>query len=299
MTEKLFIELDKAGAEWVVVAYVSGDERMIEVCESGEDPHLITGSLISKAPTDYIKEEDVLIEHHTDPEIILQIRTDNFALTDRFPGSDWFLPRSMSIRQAAKKANHGLNYDEGYTTFALVNEMAESEAKRIKEKYFQAYPGIKDWHRTIREQLSEDRTLYACEFPESYPLHRKQRFLEAWGGDLFRRAYSFTPQSTIGDVTNRAMILFYQDRSLENVELLANGHDSLLFQREIDNWNSIATEIRRIANHLNPTLKYEDKSFQIGTELKIGRNWGGMKKVELNGSVKELGERLEDVWMKL
>lgn len=291
--DKLLIELDKTGAEWVVVAYVSGDERMIEVCESGENPHLITGSLISGAPIDFVQKERELVGETSDPTLVDKFRK---PLTNIIE-SQWFLPRTMSIYQCGKKADHGLNYDESYVTFSLKNEIAESEAKRIIEKYHLGYPGIREGHRRVREQLSENRTLYACEFPEPYPLHRKQRFLEAWGGDLFRRAYSFIPQSTIGDVTNRAMTLFYRDRSLKNVELLANGHDSLLFQREVDNWNSIATEIRRIANHLNPTLKYEGSHLQIGTELKIGRNWGGMKKVELNGSVKELGERLEDVWL--
>ena len=291
MTEKLFIELDKSGAEWVVVAYVSGDERMIKVCENGEDPHLITGSLISGSPLSHVELESNIVGLHTDPDLISKLRI-GMGIED-----NWFIPRSMSIRQCGKKANHGLNYDESHVTFSLKNEIAESEAKRIIEKYHLGYPGIREGHRRTREQLSEDRTLYACEFPEPYPLHRKQRFLEAWGGDLFRRAYSFIPQSTIGDITNRAMILFYQDRSLENVELLANGHDSLLLQTQADDWGKTAVNIRRIANHLNPTLSYEGQKFQIGTELKIGRNWGGMKKVKLNGSVKELGERLEDGWL--
>ena len=32
----LLIELDKAGAEWVIVAYISGDGAMIQVVESGK-----------------------------------------------------------------------------------------------------------------------------------------------------------------------------------------------------------------------------------------------------------------------
>lgn len=296
MTEKLLIELDKSGAEWVVVAYVSGDERMIEVCENGEDPHLITGMLISQAPLSYVQTESDAIGFMTDPDLVEKIRS---QAGWEIPPAKWFLPRSMSIRQAAKKANHGLNYDEGYVTFALMNEMAESEAKRIKEKYHQAYPGIKGWHEAVRAQLSDDRTLYACEFPEPLPLHRKQRFLEAWGHDLFRRAYSFVPQSTIGDVTNRAMTLFYQDRSLENVELLANGHDSLLFQRNVDGWRAISSDIRRIVAHLNPLLNFGNQSFRIGTDLKIGMNWGQMKEIKLSKNGRELEERLEDAWQQL
>ena len=32
----MLLEFDLAGAEWVVVAYLSGDERMIDVVESGK-----------------------------------------------------------------------------------------------------------------------------------------------------------------------------------------------------------------------------------------------------------------------
>lgn len=295
----MLIELDKQGAEWVVVAYVSGDERMIEVVESGESPHVLTGVMISKAPIEFVKLEDKAVEHYTDPDIVERRRDLLIKAHSIVVPPEWFLPRSMSIYQCGKKSNHGLNYDESYVTFSLVNEIAESESKRIIEKYHQGYPGIREGHEKIRGKLSEDRTLHACEFPEPLPLHRKQRFLEAWGYDLFRRAYSFIPQATVGDITNRAMILFYKDRSLENVELLANGHDSLLFQTTANDWNRAAANIRRITNHLNPTLNYEGRSFQIGTELKIGKNWGGMRKVELSTSVKELGERLEHEWHHL
>lgn len=292
---KLLIELDKTGAEWVVVAYVSGDERMIEVCENGENPHLITGSLISGASIEFIQRERELVGENTDPTLIEELRISLNNLTQ----PNWFLPRTMSIYQCGKKADHGLNYDEGYGTFALMNEMAESEAKRVKSGYLTAYPGIPEYHRSVREQLSEDRTLYACEIPAPEPIHRKQRFLEAWGHDLFRRGYSYIPQSTVGDVTNRAMTLFYQDRNLQDVELLANGHDSLLFQMESKHWNRVSSSIRRIINHLNPLLRFRDREFRIGTDLKIGKVWGQMRKVKLSKNGRELEERLEVTWRGL
>jgi len=40
----------------------------------------------------------------------------------------------QSERYWGKKGNHAINYDVGYKTFALKNEMPESEARYILEK---------------------------------------------------------------------------------------------------------------------------------------------------------------------
>ena len=57
MRDRVLIELDKAGAEWVVVAYLAGDARMIEICESGRSPHPITGSYITGIPVELIEKK--------------------------------------------------------------------------------------------------------------------------------------------------------------------------------------------------------------------------------------------------
>ncbi len=49
-TTPILCEFDKAGAEWVVVAYEAGDQKMIDVVNSSESPHAITGQYISNAP---------------------------------------------------------------------------------------------------------------------------------------------------------------------------------------------------------------------------------------------------------
>ena len=91
-----------------------------------------------------------------------------------------------------KKSNHGLNYDEGYNTFALINEIEIAEAKRIVNLYHSIYPGIRQWHEFIKRQLSTDRTLTNC-------FGRKIRFFDGWSDSLFKAAYSALPQSTVAD----------------------------------------------------------------------------------------------------
>ena len=45
-----FLEVDKRQAEWVVVAYVTGDDNMISAVESGLDVHTHTASLMFNVP---------------------------------------------------------------------------------------------------------------------------------------------------------------------------------------------------------------------------------------------------------
>ena len=181
-------EIDKAKAEWVVVAYLSGDSNMIKVVEEGLDPHIHTAHLMTGLPKDLIEEEGKIIGHSTEQEYIKEIRDklakSSIANQHALENAS-FLPRTMSIRQCGKKSNHGLNYDEGFRTFALVNEMLESEARTIINLYkHQAYPGIPIWHRSVQEQLRHDRTLINC-------FGREYKFLGAWNDELFKAAYSF------------------------------------------------------------------------------------------------------------
>ncbi|MGI9489152.1 MAG: DNA polymerase [Geminicoccaceae bacterium] len=288
----LLMEFDKSGAEWVVVAYLSGDENMLDVVQNGKDPHLITGSLISGAPEEMVVQESKVVGLRTDPTTVAEQRLKIAPLK----GCNWFLPRTMSIRQAAKKANHGLNYDEGYRTFALMNEIEEGEAKRIRESYlYIAYPGIPRWHEATRRQLKENnRTLHNL-------MGRKVRLLNAWGGDLFRQAYAFVPQSTVFDVTREGLFALAEDPQLRPMQGLAQVHDSILVQVPITaGWREIAEmSVLFGLRHMCPELEVSGRRFVIGTDLKVGLNWGNMHEIPLVHDVDQLAETLERAWDQL
>ena len=278
--EHLFIELDKAQAEWVVVAYLSGDASMIKVCEEGLDPHMYTGHLLTGIPDALIIKDNDLIGHLSDPTEINTIRTSRvFSPEEKILfAKSRFIPRSMSIRQCGKKSNHGLNYDEGYKTFALINEIGEGEAKIICRDYKTVtYPGVKRWHQFTQEQLAKERILYNF-------FGRKQRFLDGWSDQLFKSAYSFIPQSTVSDLLNWGIIKTYEDKGhcLDGLEILAQVHDSLLLQVPLGDWKKIADAMHRVREHLNPELEYHGRTFHIGTDMKIGLDWGSMVAVDFH-----------------
>ena len=280
----VMIEVDKAGAEWVVVAYLSGDPNMIRIVEEGLDPHAATANLMFNVPIELIQEENKLIGHETDPGRIAKLR-------EKLPGLEVarFLPRNMSLRQAGKKSNHGLNYGEGPRMFALQNEIPEFEAKRLVDLYHAAYPNIRNvWHRRIQNEMRSGRVLINF-------FGRKRRFLDKLGDQLFKAAYAHEPQSTVSDNLNVGMVHIYNDRSPEmlDLELLAQVHDSLLSQYPLADIGRLAACIAKQCKHMNIPITIRGRTFTIKTDVKVGLNWHDMHELPRTTNVGELKRALQ------
>lgn len=295
--KRLFINFDKAGAEWVVVANLCGDARMLAVIKSGKSPHVVTGSLISGASEELVLEEHLLIKDLNNPIEIEELRQEKMPSLMK---GGFFLPRSMSIRQAGKKSNHALNYDEGYRVFALYNEMDESEAARMVNAYKQdAYPNIPVWHESIREELRKDRTLRNC-------FGRKVRLLGAWDNHLFKKGYAFKPQSTVVDMVSQGMAKAYNDNStymMQNFFQMVQGHDSILAQLPIPEkkgqWVDLAVACMTMDRYMSPLCRYSGREFVVKTDIKIGLNYQHMLGVRLTKDERKTAEELRKVYEQL
>lgn len=291
----ILVEFDLAGAEWVVVAYLSGDKNMLDVVQSGRSPHVVTGALISGATEEFVLAEHDLVGSHTDPDTIMALRSS----IDIPRGI--FLPRSMSIRQAGKKSNHGCNYYMRYRRFALENEMPEADAEPIVEYYSKkAYPGLEMYWEGIRDEMKETgRILQNC-------FGRKVRLTGEWGVELWMAAYSFKPQSTVVDLCIDGMIDAYEDESIafKDVHIGAQVHDSVManFPRpqDTDGWYRLARFIHKMVYvHMSREIRYTgivdkvERSFTLGVDAKIGHNWGDMRKVKVTQNIDALVEELK------
>lgn len=271
----VLVEVDKRQAEWVVVAYNSNDPNMIGAVIEGKDVHAYTASLMFDVSVEVVEYEHQLVGHSTNPEIIKNLRLNDPMLQSLYVPS-W--PRGMSLRQCGKKSNHGLNYDEGYLNFALLNEMEPIEARRIVTMYHDIYPGIRKSYEVTKRQLQKDRTLTNC-------FGRKVRFMGEWGNDLWKSAYSFVPQSTVVDSLNQGMMKIYNDGLITrvwNVDIIAQVHDSILMQVPIEMVQDEQTFlgfIQKVTDYTSPTLSYNGNDFKIASDFKIGYNWGGKHKV--------------------
>jgi DNA polymerase I-like protein with 3'-5' exonuclease and polymerase domains len=286
----LLINMDKAGAEFVMVAYLSGDTNMLQAVASG-DTHSRTAHLMTGAPIALIQRERKLIGELSDPNRIEELR--RLHMPEIFDLK--FVPRTMSLRQAGKKAGLGANYGLQYRTFSLKNEIEEKEGKQMLYLYHLGYPGIEgDYHREVREELhANGRTLWDL-------LGNRCYFMENWGEELFRQGYAFKPQSTVGRMVNRALSLAMDDEAdfMQPMEILSQVHDSIVLQYPLD-WTGMARMCIRMNAHMSPSMTYKGRTFALATDLKVGLNRAHMLDVPLGEDADALAAALENAYSKL
>ena len=271
----LMFNIDLSQAENRAVSYIAPEPTMIDAFEKKIDVHSLTGALISGLTIEEVTRQD---------KADVKCPLGGGSFTWRFWG---------------KKANHGLNYDLGYKTFALKYEIQESDAKFIVDRYHKIYPGVRMYHSWVKEQLFKNRTLTNI-------FGRRRMFTDRWGDEMFKVAYSFIPQSTVADIINRRglnNIYFNQDKYYP-VDLLLQVHDSILFQIDYTkySWETIAHTVLQLIEDLTQPLKWGTREFTIPAGLMIGTCFAKKKmiEVETNGTTTPgLAQRISGVYEQL
>jgi len=264
---------DLSQAENRTTANIAPEPLMIKAFADGVDIHSLTASMISGIPADEIKKQDK-------EQVLCPLGTGEY--TWRFWG---------------KKCNHSLNYDLGYKTFALRFEMSEPQAKQIVERFHRVYPGIRQYHAWVRRALSAGSRLVNC-------YGRVRVFLDRWGDDLFKEAYSWIPQSSIADKMNIEGInyVYYNQQLFHHLELLNQIHDSLVFQIPISiGFKEHANMLIRIKRSLESPVVWHDHSFVIPLDFKMGLSMGSMKTVEIDNAetIEGLANKLHGLYGEL
>jgi len=117
---KVFVKADYSQIELRIAAEIANDESMIKAFKEGVDLHRLTASHVTGKPVEEVTDED---------------------------------------RQLAKAVNFGLIYGMGAKALAEYSRgfgvaLTEGEARKIREAYFRAYPGIRRWHTAQGRQVS-------------------------------------------------------------------------------------------------------------------------------------------------
>ena len=200
----VFYGMDLSQAENRIVAYVGRITQMIEAFEAKKDIHGLTATMMA-----------------------------TIFMSGRIP-DDWTVKTVAPIgdgkkswRDWGKKANHGLNYDLGYKTFSLYNEIPERDGKIIVDIYHRSYPGVRNgFHKYVQQCINKDRTLTNL-------MGRKTLFTDKMDDQLFKDAYACIPQGSVGDIIDQRglnFIYYHPDPIFRNVELLIQVHDQIGFQ---------------------------------------------------------------------
>lgn len=264
-------EFDLSQAENRIVAYIAPEPKMIKAFEDydagkGPDVHRITAGWIFDKDPYLISDED---------------------------GSASFGDGTKSERFWGKKSNHSFNYDEGGDEFAMQCEIGIGDGRKIYAKYHKAYYGIHRWHAAVQAQLGRTRTLTNL-------MGRSYTFLERWNRDLFKQAYSYVPQSTVGDIINQCALipLYYNEKpEFEIFEPLNQVHDSIYVQNPItSDLSTIAHSVWTLKQSMEPTLEAHGRTFKIPTDAKVTLSTlSKARKIKLTSEVEILNQLREVV----
>jgi uracil-DNA glycosylase len=280
----LYMEFDGIQAEWVATAYIANEARMMEVVESGKDPHAATAEMLTNMPLPLIKMEDKRIGHTSDPEAIEGIRKEIARENPEYLAAlkkITFMPRIFSFRQCGKKSNHGFNYGMGPDKFALTNETPTADARMFHTHYHRAYPGLSNWYQRTQYELNKNRTLIN-------PFGRRIRLLGRWSPELFNQAYSFRPQSTVADQVRNAIDIIYRrdvkgDLIVRPSELLSQTHDAVGYQYPLSQGiEALAHFAILVKEALEQPITYEGREFVIRAECKAGFDWGSKTEIDIS-----------------
>jgi uracil-DNA glycosylase family 4 len=236
---------------------------------------------------DYSQAEAVVVATLCGNRKMMQMFKDSFGLskTEKKPYDIHVLKASelygVSIeevtpaqRTVGKTVRHSRNYAAGPTVLANRLGVSIAQAKQLIELDKAADPLLEKWHEAINEEIKRTRVLTNL-------FGRRHRFLDRWGDSLFRSAYSYIPQSTIGDLLNKALLAVYDTHVKLPFELniLLQLHDALYVTCKEEHILDTLYFLR--SNMLMP-LVYGSSVFIIDVEFKIKSSWAEGEEVDFN-----------------
>ena len=230
---------DYSQIELRIAAFLSGDEKMIEIFKNGEDIHTSVASLVFK-----VKPEQV----------------------------------TPTMRRNAKVINFGIIYGMGVTALQKNIGSTRAEAQKFLSEYFETFSTLAQYlnevkAETVRKGYTE--TFYGRRrYFEG--INSKIPFIKAAAE---RMAVNAPIQGTEADIIKLAMIhideYIHKENLQEDVFALLQVHDELVYEIRKDRSKKIAAEIEKIMETvLDPK---EIKGIVMKAEGAIGKNWGELK----------------------
>ena len=239
------IEGDYAQAEAVIVAYLTGNQKMKKMFK---DAFGLSGE--EKKPYDI---------HILKATELFGIHWDKITKEQRGVG---------------KTIRHARNYSAGPLVLANKLGISMTKAKALIALDRRIDPSLDLWHVAIQEELKRSRVLTNL-------LGRRHRFLDRWSDSLFRSAYSYKPQSSVGDLLNVSLRSIYDDIHTMpwDVQILLQLHDAVYTMTRNKN---VPKTINYMRSHMIKPLIYNNETFFIDCDFHIKTSWAEGEDYDMN-----------------
>lgn len=239
---------DLKQAESNIVAHLAGDDEYIEAHASGDVHTYVTRLVWPDMPwTGDLKQ---------DKKIAKQLPE-----WDPAPGHDF--------RFQSKRIQHGSNYGLSPFGIALIAHIPVAAATAAQRNYFRAFPHIQAWQKTIRQQVQDRETLVN-------PLGIGCRlFGRPWDEHTYKQGLAYKPQGLVAHIINCAAWSIWNEMDPEEVEMLAQIHDALMWQHRIEARDRVMPRAVELFQVPVPITDIYGKMrvAQIEVEAAVGRNW--------------------------
>ncbi|MGS4948106.1 DNA polymerase I [Meridianimarinicoccus sp. RP-17] len=227
---RVLLSLDYSQIELRILAHVAGIDALKEAFRDGQDIHAATASEMFNVPLDQMTPE---------------------------------------VRRQAKAINFGVIY--GISGFGLARNLRipRSEAQGFIDRYFERFPGIRDYMNDTVAFAKEHgfvQTLFGRK------IHTPEISASGPRAGFARRAAINAPiQGSAADVIRRAMIRVPGAIADLPATMLLQVHDELLFEVDEDAADDVAARVRAVMEAAaHPAV---DLSVPLTVEAGSGRNW--------------------------
>lgn len=235
----VLMAFDYSQIELRIAAFLSGDQKLIEIFKNGQDVHTEVAARVFGVPREEV---------------------------------------TKTMRSHAKTINFGVMYGMGVNALRANMGVGKEEAQEFLDGYFNTFSGLAEYLERVKRETAQKgytETFFGRRryFPE---IHSKLPFMKA---QAERMAINAPIQGTEADVIKLAMIhvreYLKKEKLDTKVHLLLQVHDELVYEVEEGLVEKIAPVIRNIMENVIDPKK--TSGVVCVANASVGDNWAEMK----------------------
>jgi DNA polymerase-1 len=235
------VSFDYSQIELRIAAFLSVDEKLLEIFRNGEDVHTAVASEVFNVSPDKVDKE---------------------------------------MRRRAKVINFGIMYGMGVLALKQNINSTREEAQKYLEEYFKKFSGLAKYLDNVKAEAERNGFTETLFGRRRYfeGLKSPLPYIRAMAE---RMAINAPIQGTEADIIKLSMVKvneYLQKKDLINkVRLILQVHDELVFEIEDNLVESVSKEIKNIME--NVVSPEQTKGVVCKADISVGENWRDMENI--------------------